>query len=379
MRWKDWSGYYAVCSYDPYNERGYFAFRHAAGLIDVTPLFKYDIRGDDAAAFLSRVMVKDISKLKTGQVTYCCWCDDRGKVIDDGTVWRLDDTCFRATAAEPNLAWFTRNARGFDVTIEDVTRRVAALSLQGPNSREILKRVAGDGLEALRFFRLMNTRIDGFDAVVTRTGYTGDLGFEIWVDNDRAVALWDAVVSAGRPYGMEPAGLDAMDMTRVEAGFILNGVDYFSANHCLIDARKVSPFEAGLGWTVKLEREPFNGQAALRAEEKRGSARAFVGLDIDWDELEMLFAQHGLPPEVPRGAWRTAVPVYAPEGHQVGQATSGSWSPTLKKNLALATVKASHAAIGTELRIEVTVEYVRRQVKAVVCNKPFFDPPRKRA
>ncbi len=393
MRWKDWAGYYAVCSYDNYHEREYFAFRHAAGLMDVTPLFKYEIHGPDAAAFLSRVMVKDIAKLNVGQVTYCCWCDDDGKVVDDGTVWRLDETHFRATAAEPNLAWFTRHARGYDVAIEDRTATVATLSLQGPNAREILKQAADADLDNLGFFRLTKSRIDGrvssptggrryaggaFDATITRTGYTGDLGYEIWVENRYAVPLWDTLVSAGKAYGIEPAGLDALDMCRIEAGFIMNGVDYFSANHCLIESRKASPYETGLGWTVNLDRDPFNGQAALKVEKQRGPKREFVGLEIDWDETEALFARHRLPPEIVARAWRTAVPVYAANGEHVGQALSGTWSPTLKKNLALATVRTPHSRIGNKLRIELTVEYVRHKVTATVCKKPFFNPERKR-
>lgn len=379
MRWKDWAGYYAVCSYDAYHEREYYAFRHAAGLIDVTPLFKYEIHGPAAAAFLSHVMARNIEKLKIAQVAYCCWCDNEGKLLDDGTVWRLSDTHFRVTAAEPNLAWFHHNARGYDVTIEDSTQKIAALSLQGPRSREILCEVTDAPLEALRFFRLTRGKIDGFEATITRTGYTGDLGYEIWVDNEHAVGLWDALMAAGRPFGIEPAGLDALDMCRIEAAFIMNGVDYFSANHCLIEGRKSTPYEAGLGWTVNLDRDPFNGQAALRAEKGRGPARRFIGLDIDWEGYESLFARHGLPPEVCNAAWRSAVPVFDARGKQVGQATSGSWSPTLKKNLALATVSAPHGKIGDTLQIEVTVEYVRHKVPAVVRKKPFFDPERKRA
>ena len=379
LRWKDWAGYYAVCSFNTYHEREYFAFRHAAGLIDVTPLFKYEIHGPDAGAFLARVMARDITKLKIGQVSYCCWCDEKGKLLDDGTVWRLDENHFRATAAEPNLAWFHQNARGFDVIIEDNTARIAAVSLQGPKSREILKQLADVEMDDLRFFRLTRSKIDGFDATITRTGYTGDLGFEIWAKNDRAVGLWDALMSAGKSYGLVPAGLDALDMCRIEAGFIMSGVDYFSANHCLIESRKSTPYESGLGWTVKLDRDPFIGHKALQSEKERGPKRVFVGLEIDWDETEALFAKHQWPPEICASAWQTAVPVYAANGQHVGQATSGTWSPTLKKNLALAQVHTPHSRLGNELQIEFTVEYVRHKVKATVCKKPFFDPERKRA
>ncbi len=378
MRWKTWSGYHAVCAYDTYPEREYFAFRYAAGLIDVTPLFKYEVHGPDAASFLAHVMVKNIQKLKVGQVTYCCWCDERGKLLDDGTVSRLADTYFRVTAADPALAWLTRNVGPFDVQIEESTETIAAVALQGPCARDILKQATDADIDSLGFFRLTEANIDGFSAVITRTGYTGDLGYEIWVPNEHAVGLWDTLMNAGRDYGMQPAGLDALDVTRVEAGFIMNGVDYFSANHCLIESRKSTPYELGLGWTVNLDRGPFVGEPAVAAEKKAGPARVFVGLEIDWDEFEALFARHSLPPEAPCGAWRAAVPVYSSGGLQVGQATSGSWSPLLKKNLALATVGAGHGAVGNELQIEVTVEYVRHRVKATVRKKPFHDPPRKR-
>ncbi len=378
MRWKDWAGYYAVASYNPYHEREYFAFRHAAGLIDVTPLFKYEVHGKDAAAFLAFVMARDAQKLKIGQVCYGCWCDESGKLIDDGTVWRLGESSFRLTAAEPSLAWLSTYAPGYDVQIEDSTDRIAVVSLQGPTSLGILQKTCDADLCDLKFFRLRETAIDGFNAVVTRTGYTGDLGYEIWVDNEHAVPLWDALIANGREFGIQPAGLDALDMCRVEAGFIMNGVDYFSANHCLIDSRKSTPFETGLGWTVHVDRAPFVGRDALQVEKRSGPKRAFVGLQIEWDSFEALYAKHGLPPEVCTSAWRDAVPIYTRNGTQVGQATSGSWSPTLKKNLALATVDAAHGRIGEELLIEVTVEYVRHTVPATIVKKPFFDPPRKK-
>ncbi|MCH7547191.1 MAG: aminomethyl transferase family protein, partial [Planctomycetes bacterium] len=311
LRYKDWSGYHAVCRYDTYHEREYFAFRHAAGLIDVTPLFKYNVHGPDTAAFLSHIMVKNIAKLKLGQVTYCCWCDDRGKLLDDGTVWRLEDTYFRVTAAEPSLAWFEKNKRGYDVTIEDVTDRLGALSLQGPTSREILKNASDANLDELKFFRLTPATIDGFDVIITRTGYTGDLGYEIWVENENACKLHDALMDAGKHHGIEPAGLDAMDITRVEAGFIMNGIDYYSANHCLIDKRMSTPYEASLGWTVNLKRDPFIGQEALKLEKQQGPKREFVGLVLDWDEYETLQAAQGLPPEICSEAWRESRPVYA--------------------------------------------------------------------
>ncbi len=318
LRWKDWAGYHAVCAFDTYAEREYYAFRHAAGLIDVTPLFKYEVQGPDAQAFLAHVMAKDIKKLRVGQVTYCCWCDEAGKLVDDGTVSRLQDSHFRVTAAEPSLAWLTWYKGTFDVTIEESTDSIAAVSLQGPCSRDILKKTTDADVGNLKFFRLIEADMDGIKAVITRTGYTGDLGYEVWVSNDDAVKLWDVLMDAGRDFGLLPAGLDALDITRVEAGFIMNGVDYFSANHCLIERRMSTPYEAGLGWTVNLDREPFVGQAALQKEKHEGPKRRFVGLELDWDEFEKLHAEYNLPPEVCSAAWRSAVPIYNSSGQHIG-------------------------------------------------------------
>ncbi|MFH2201683.1 MAG: aminomethyltransferase family protein [Elusimicrobiota bacterium] len=378
FRWKEWAGYYAVCYYDMCHEPEYMAFRHAAGLLDVTPLFKYRLAGPDAAAFLSYVMTRDVRRLKLNQVTYVCWCDERGKILDDGTVARLGENAYRVTAAVPTFAWFERNSRGFDVEIEDVSDQLAVLALQGPRSRDILKNVVKDcDIDQLRFFRAAQAKLDGFEATITRTGYTGDLGYELWVPNKDALRLWDVLIDGGQPHRILPAGLDALDMTRVEAGFIMLDVDYFCAKDCMIESRKSTPFEVDLGWTVQLDREPFIGQEALKREREEGSKYAFVGLDIDWPALESLFDKVGLPPQLPHGAWRTPIPVYC-DGDQIGQATSGTWSPTLKRNLALATVEAPYAEPGTELQIEVTVEFARKLTTATVVKKPFFDPERKR-
>jgi aminomethyltransferase len=380
MFWKEWAGYYAVRSYDTCHEREYFAIRHAAGLIDVSPLQKYEVHGPDAAEFLSLIMVKNIRKLRAGRMTYLCWCDDDGKVMDDGTVGRIDVDRYRVTSNGPSLAWLQRHAAPFRVRVEDISERIGALALQGPSSREILEQASSNAvLDKLKFFRMTQAAISGSEVWISRTGYTGDLGYEVWVERDDALRVWDAIMQAGKPYRIEPSGLDAMDVTRVEAGFVLNGVDYFSAHRCLIDSRKSSPYEIGLGWTVNLDREPFIGQAALKRERAEGSEWALVGLELDWDDYESLYEEFGLPPQVPAGAWRDPVPVYDERRQQAGQATSGAWSPILKKNLALATVRHPYKETGTPLRIEVTAEYQRRQIKATVVETPFFDPERKRA
>ncbi len=379
LLWKEWAGYYAVRSYDTVLDPEYQAIRHGAGLLDVTPLYKYEVQGRDAAAFLSWVTVRDISKLAVGRMTYLCWCDDGGKVVDDGTVARLDEDRFRVTAAEPALAWLLRHARGFEVAIEDSSRQLGTLALQGPLARDILSQMSDVDLAKMRYFGIAPARLGNVQGWISRTGYTGDLGYELWVPAEHALPVWDAVLAAGRDLHLLPVGLDALDVCRIEAGFVMNGVDYFSAHMCLLEARKSTPQEIGLGWTVKLEREPFVGQAALRAEAVAGATWAFVGLVYDWEEYEALHAEYGLPPRLPAGAWRTPVPVYEGRGRQVGYATSGAWSPLLKKNLALATVRRAASAPGTRLDIEVTVEFQRRKVGATVTALPFFDPERKKA
>ena len=377
-RWKDWAGHYAVCAYGACHEPEYYAIRHAAGLLDVTPLYKYRVAGPDAARLLSWVLCRDVTRLKPGRVAYSTWCDGDGYLLDDGTVTYLEGNEYRLTSADPSYAWLCSQAERYEVEIEDVTTLMAALALQGPTSRDILRSCTDADLDGLRFFGHTRARLDGRPLEITRTGYTGDLGYELWMANDDALPVWDALIAHGPDYGLLPIGLDALDMSRVEAGFILQGIDYTSARQALVNSQKSTPFELDLGWTVHLDRDPFIGQTALKAERARGSRLAFAGLVVDWCELEALYETHGLPPGVTASAWRDARPVYC-QGRQVGRATSGSFSPTLKQNLALATLDADQAAPGTQLELEVTVEYERRAVSAVVTPKPFFDPKRKRA
>lgn len=378
LRWKEWSGYFAPEKYDVVHDNEYHVIRQSAGFIDVSPLFKYDVRGTDAMALLDHVMVRDVKKMKQNQVAYTAWCDDEGKTIDDGTITRFSDTHFRVTSAHPSLAWFMRYAHRRQVTIEDMSERLAAIAVQGPRARAVLRDLGVDGIDKLRFFHAMESKLGNVPLVVTRTGYTGDLGYELWIEAAHAENLWDGLLKAGQPHRAAPVGLLALDMTRVEAGFILIDVDYYSARHAMIEAQKSSPFEIGLGWLVHLQKENFVGHKALVEEKRRGSKWTFVGLEIDWDELETLYDDLGLPPALPTTAWRTPVPLYK-GGRQIGRATSGVWSPLLKRNLALATVESRYGATGTEMKIEVTVEYERKHVTARVVEKPFFDPPRKKA
>jgi aminomethyltransferase len=376
--WRRWAGYVVASSYELSHEREYHAIRSAAALFDVSPLHKYRVHGRDAARFLDHVVTHDVGRLAVGRALYTPWCDARGKVLDDGTVARLDESTYRLTSAEPNLRWLQDNAHGFDVAIDDVSAATAALALQGPNARAILQQLGDRGFDGLGYFGLTEAKLRGIPVTITRTGYTGDLGYEIWLDAADALPLWDALVAAGTPYGLAPAGILALDVARIEAGLMLLDVDYVPANRTLIESQTSSPYELDLGWAVKLDKPHFVGRPALAAEARTGSAWRFVGIQVEWDSFERLFAAVGLAPRVPLAAWRTSVPLYA-GGAQVGYATSGVWSPLLKAYIALAHVPSRRAAPGTALEMEVTVEHRRQRAAARVAKKPFFDPERKRA
>jgi len=379
LNYRDWSGYYTVSVYETHHEHEYNAIRNAAALIDVTPLFKYLVSGHDATKLVNRVIARDINQVAVGQVIYCCWCDEQGKVIDDGTVARLGENEYRWTAADPNLRWFRQNALGLDVSIEDISEKVAALALQGPTSARLLKKIAEAEIERLKYFRFTPGKIAGVPVDISRTGYTGDLGYEIWIRWNDAVKVWDAIMKGGAEFDVHAAGMLALDVARIEAGLILTDVDYFSSKKALIPSQKYSPFEIGLGRLVHLDKENFVGRSALAAERKAGGpARRLVGLEIDWTAVEELHQKVGLAPQAPSVASRVAVPVYR-DGAQVGKATSTTWSSTVKKMIALASVSRDAARPGTALEMEFTVEAVRHTVPVTVTPLPFFNPPRKTA
>jgi aminomethyltransferase len=377
QNWRRWAGFIVASSYELTHEREYYAIRSAAALLDVSPLYKYKVRGSDSERFLNRVLTRDVEKCDVGQVMYGPWCDEAGKVIDDGTLQRLGEDSFRLTSGEPNLRWLTDNATGLRVTIEDESETTAALALQGPTSRDILKSVSDAELDELGFFRLTFARINDIPVTLSRTGYTGDLGYELWVEHQYALSLWDVLMQAGQDYGITPTGILALDIARIEAGLLLIDVDYIPANRALIEARKSSPFELSLGWAVKLEHD-FVGRDALLEEWRRGPAWKLVGLELEWESLERVYAEFGLPPQLPQVAWRTSVPVYA-KGKQIGYATSGCWSPTLKKYIALAHVQSAHAKPGAAVQMEITAEHQRKKAMAKIVETPFFNPERKRA
>jgi len=386
--WRDWSGYLAAALYEPAHEREYYAIRNAAALIDVSPLYKYEVNGPDAVTLLNRIMTRNFINSAIGQVMYSPWCDDDGKLVDDGTIARLAPDRFRITAAEPNLAWFLDCALGLDVDVKDISEDLAALALQGPNARRVLQEVLSEvdpdenhnsvNLDHLKYYRLTRARTPEFPLEITRTGYTGDLGYELWISPEHAGSLWDQLMEKGLGYGVIPAGMVALDIVRIEAGLPLIAVDYISSRRALIPEQKTSPYELGLGWAVDLSKEAFIGRKALQDERVRGSKWAFVGLEVQWGSLEEQFGRVGLVPQLAGRASRTAAPVYAGD-RQIGQATSHTFSPILKKYIALASLERRYAEIGNLVQMEITVEYTRQQVDTTVVRLPFFDPPRKKA
>ncbi|MGH9337481.1 MAG: aminomethyltransferase family protein, partial [Vicinamibacteria bacterium] len=361
-----------------FHDPEYHAIRNGAGLIDVSPLYKYDIRGPHAARLVDRLITRDAQKCQVGQVLYAAWCDEEGKVIQDGCFQRLAKDFFRATAADQSLVWFRLNGEGMDVSIEDVSEKYGGLALQGPRARDILQKVSSRDLKKLGFFRLDRTELAGVPVTVTRTGYTGDLGYEIWTETAGAEKLWDAIHDAGEGLGLEPAGMVALDRTRIEAGFPLIDVDFWNAEKTLVDGQKSTPYEINMGWAVNLKKPDFVGKRALAEEAKRGTERFLVGLEVSFREIERLYAPEGLAPQLTNEASRVGVPVYS-GGRQVGKATSSCWSTLLKKFIALATVDRGYETSGTALDLEFTVEYVRRRAHAKVAALPFFDPERKRS
>jgi aminomethyltransferase len=378
LNYRDWAGYYAVSAYETHHEHEYNAIRNAAALIDVSPLYKYLITGRDAAKFVDRIITRDVSKMTVGQVYYTPWCDEHGKVIDDGTVARLADQTFRWTAADPSLRWFRQNASGLEVAIEDISEETAALALQGPTSARVLRALSDADIDGLKYFRVTRGTIAGATVDISRTGYTGDLGYEIWMAARDAVRVWDALMDRGRPFDIKPAGMLALDVARIEAGLLLIDVDFAGSKKAMIAPQAYTPYEMGLGRLVNLDKGRFVGRQALRDEHRRGHDRQVVGLEIQWTEVERLYEKVGLAPAVSATASRVPVPVYR-SGRQIGKATSTTWSPVLKKMIALATIDRPHFAEGSAVEIEVTVEAVRHRVDANVVPVPFFSPGRKTA
>jgi len=379
MQWREWSGYHASSVYADAHDIEYNAIREAAALIDVSPLYKYRVSGPDAQRLVDRVITRDATKLGVGQVFYTPWCDEYGKVIDDGTVHRLAESEYRWTAADPQCRWLTMNSRGLDVHVEDESEAIAAVALQGPLSRAVLEAASGESFADLHYFRRRAATLAGIEVDVSRTGYTGDLGYEVWTPAEKAVEAWDALMAAGAAYGIRPAGMLALDVVRLEAGLILLEVDYTSARHALNPEQNYSPAEIGLGKLVDLDKGDFVGKLALKREAASGGPpRRLVGLTLDWYGIEGLHSAQDLPPAISPSVDRAAVPVYATRGGQIGKLTSHGWSPILKQAIGLASVPAAYETPGTKLQVEWTVEGRRGRVDATVVRRPFLDLERRR-
>lgn len=379
MAWGEWSGYFAAAVYADFHDIEYNAIREQAALIDVSPLYKYVLSGPDAARLVDRVMTRDVSKLRVDRVAYTPWCNEDGKVVDDGTVTRRGEDEFFWTAADPTYRWFALNAAGLDVTVEDVSERIAGVAVQGPRSRDVLEAATRLDWSDVPYFGHRRTEIGGIDVHVTRTGYTGDLGYEVWVPAEAALEVWDELAAAGEPHGIRAAGIRALDVARVEAGLILIEVDYTSARHAISLEQMYSPFEIGLDRLVDLGKASFVGRHALELERRKGGpARRLAGLELDWTGIEALYAKHDLPPGVSPLVNRDPVPVYR-EGTRVGRATSVAWGPTIKKMVALGSLPPPLSRPGSRVSVEWSVEGERDSVAATVVELPFLDLARKRA
>ena len=379
LSWGEWAGYHSAVVYADFHDIEYNAIREAAALIDTSPLYKYVVSGKDAMRLLDRVMTRDISALQRDRVIYTPWCDEAGKLVDDGTVARIGPDSYRITAADPCYRWFLLNATNLDVEVSDISDQTAALALQGQLSREVLEAASGLDWKDLKYFGRRMTQIAGVDVDVTRTGYTGDRGYELWIPIDGALAVWDKIFEVGRDYGIYPVGIRAMDVARVEAGLILIEAEYTSARHAVSPEQQYSPFELGLGKLVQFNKaSDFVGKRALLAEQKAGGpARRLVGLDIDWSGIEGMFAKHGLAPGVSPMVTRDAIPVYK-DNKQVGRATSYTWGPTIKKMVGFGSVDKQYEKSGSRLSVEWSVEGERGKVAATVVPMPFLDLERKR-
>ncbi|HZW58834.1 MAG TPA: aminomethyltransferase family protein [Woeseiaceae bacterium] len=365
--WHDWKGYTAADAYRDH-ELEYFAIRNSTGVFDLTPMTKYRISGPDALAFIDRLVTRDMQKVRAGRVAYAVWCNDQGQVIDDGTIFHLRDGEYRLCSQERHLAWLGAAAIGLDVTIVEETDAIAGLAVQGPTSFSVMKNLGLESLAELKPFGLAHVDFNGTELMVSRTGFTGDLGYELWIDAAHAEALWDALFEAGRLHGITPIGTLALDLARIEAGFLTAGEDFLPADATVRTGRSRSPFELGLDWLVDFKKPNFNGRRALADEQRRGSRWRLVKLDIEGNKP----AAHSYIYAKRRGRLK-----------QVGFVTSATWSPACKQNIAIGTVERPHGETGSTLWVEIyyqrEMHWSRVTARANVVDKPFWDPPRRRA
>ena len=360
--WVDWAGYLVANDYAN-TELEYFAVRNQCGVFDLSPMIKYRISGTDALAYLNRIFTRDVSKIKNSYVAYVLFCNERGHTLDDGTLFKFSDNDYMFCTQDRHLPWLLDSAIGFDVAIEDKTEKIAALALQGPTSCSVLKQMGLDGVENLAPFGIHSFSHTGHDLLVSRTGFSGDLGYELWVDPTAAISLWDALFEAGKNFGIVPFGTGALEILRIEAGFIMPHIDFLPANHLIRLNRGRSPFELGFKRLVDFEKGFFNGRQALLAELEKGSTYQLVGLDVD-----------GNKPAT--DAW-----IYQRKRKKVGYVTSAIWSPTCKRNIALALIEANvdRQNLWADIYTTKELKWYRNMVQCRVVPRPFFNPPRKNA
>jgi aminomethyltransferase len=348
-------------------EQEYFAIRNAATLNDLTPMVKYRIVGPDALEYLNRLVTRDLSKLKPDRVAYCVWCNDAGHLIDDGTVFRLGDAEYRLCTADRQLDWLLDSALGFDVSVREITEEIAALALQGPTSCAVLKNAGLAHIENLKPFEIGHFSLQGHALTVSRTGFTGDLGYELWMGAGAAEAVWDALMHAGKSRGIRAIGSQALNIARLEAGFLSPHIDFVSAEHTIRLGRGRSPLELGLGWLIDFNKGHFNGRRALAQEQRSGPRRRLVGLDVAGN----------------KPAHNALLYATADGKREIGSVTSAAWSPTCKRNIALAMVDAPYFQIGSTLWADIYLNrelvWERRMSRAEVVERPFFAPDRRRA
>ena len=361
-----WAGYTTADVYSSV-EQEYFAIRNSASVFDLTPMVKYRVAGPDAERYLNRLVTRDVGRLKPGRVAYTVWCNEAGHVIDDGTIFRFGADEFRLCTAERQLDWLLDSAIGFDVEIREITEQIAALALQGPTSCSVLKAMGLAGIEKLVPFEIGQFRLGEAPLTVSRTGFTGDLGYEIWIDSQQALPLWDRLMEAGRTRGIRAIGYRALDMARIEAGFILPNVDFISAAQTIRLNRETTPLELGLEWMVAFDKGHFNGRRALQAEKERGPRRRLIGLEIAGRK-----AAHG------------SLIYGSREGErQVGEIKSALWSPTCKRNIALAMIDAPHfdslRQFWVDIYLHRELAWERRMERAWKVERPFYAPDRRKA
>ncbi len=361
--WGRWADYLSPRAYTC-SAMEYFACRNACTVFDLTPMSKYRISGKDALPYLNRLVTREVGKIKPNRVGYCMWCTDEGQAIDDGTIFHLAKDDYRLCSQERHLDWLLTNTIGFDVLVTDETHEVAALALQGPTSYATLRKMGLEGIENMKMFDIMQFAFEGSQLTVSRTGFTGDLGYELWIDPGHAEVLWDRLFEAGQLHGIQAMGDEALQMLRVEAGFIQCRHDFMPAHATVRNGHTRSPFELGLGWLVDFNKPVFNGRKALLAQKKNGHRYKLVKLDIDGN----------------KPAYDSYV--FTKNKKQIGTVTSATWSPSAKASIALATLETPHGKPGEELLVEIyyqkELKWSRVMARARVVKDVFYDPPRKR-